>query len=306
MSGKIWKAVACVLALCLLAYLVIVDYSMYQEQISPENYMKVKEAGAIEIRKGNEETGGDSTGSIDNEKENGTGIDIPAETQETDQESEISSNQALVTGVLLCFDQIHEIIYDTVFPLLEQKNIAGMMVFRAGLLPGDYGRISTDECLEMVDAGWTVAIGSSSELDLSQNTEETRAAFSSYLDSYLEAIDNRIGIRPEIFCFDEGEYHQEYDRILEEHGITGMRVFSEEGVLQTNNGITQKNGVRIGEEMDESAVSEKIRNYSSVMLCTQVSDDPSGSSKISMEHFSAVIDWIIDNDNLEIMDPGTF
>jgi len=117
------------------------------------------------------------------------------------------------------------LLYDKIFPILKGSDpdfpaLVGMIVLTPDELPGDEGNITLEELREMLEAGWSIAVGYDGFEDLDE-----------YLDGMAELLSERCRLNmPETVYFDYNQYTRGYDDILASHNIECVIHHEEEGL----------------------------------------------------------------------------
>ncbi|MDY2628732.1 MAG: polysaccharide deacetylase family protein [Lachnospiraceae bacterium] len=280
------KIVCCLVAALLFLYLMIWDYPSLKKRLDPIVY-------SAEL---SEETNGDkgsaeAAGNLEKDNEAGTQDEQEESThaQSTEQEEQPA---AAACEVHLYFDQIFESAYEQLYPVMKEKGYTGTLVLVDGQLPGDRLQMTEDQCREMLDNGWELAIGGSEEIDMSGNTEEVAVKWGTYLKQYLKDIKTRMNVVPTTYCFNEGEYREEFDPILKELGFTTIRYYGDQELEAEKDGLTRIRGYRINQEVEIDDVLEDLNGYSAVALSTRrVADDiKTPSEDIEIGRFKKLLD----------------
>lgn len=206
------------------------------------------------------------------------------------------------TGVYLYFDQVFESCYEQLYPQMKEMGYTGTMVLTDGQLPGNYLQMTVAQCTEMLDNGWELAMGGSKQIDLTENLDDVETEWRAYLEQYLAEIKRRLNVVPTIYCFNEGEYREEFDDILKEYGFKTIRYFGEED-LQKEDELVRIRAIQVEQNTDISSAAEDLKNYSTVALCARrvAEDVPSGSENIQIGKYCDLLKSIHENDGLHIM-----
>lgn len=270
MSKNIWKILACIMAFGLLAYLIFVDYGAYQKQIVSQT--EARERGKV------------------------------GKSQDEAEIKEKDTTEVQTTAVVLCFDQFNEMLYEQLYPYLKDKQLTGIFVLENGFLPGDYKKISTRQCMELIESGWSVAVGGSSEFELTPEADGMQDKFDEYLSKYLDRIKIRTGIRPGMYCFYEGESWESYAEILKKNDITQIRSSSEEKSQQEGEFSIIKS-ICLKEETELPDLMDKIHSSDVVMLNMEIetTEQNNPSQELSMERFKEIVDQLQEEDGIQIV-----
>ncbi|MDY4968993.1 MAG: hypothetical protein SO101_01845 [Lachnospiraceae bacterium] len=234
----LWKLLFCLAAILVFLYLICLDYPNYQKNTAPH-----QENSTTWDRQNSEKTNMDVTESSE--------IDAVTDETETDTETKENGNADKKKGrIALCLDYSRRSIYDVVFPLFKEKNLTGIVVFKQNMLPGGYERLTSDQCNELVKAGWIIALGGEKNLNLKENTAETRKKLDEYLGKYKQAVENRVSTKVRFFCFEENEYFEEYDGILKAHDITALRCYEEDKISGSNQTLLKFSSCKAAENTE--------------------------------------------------------
>lgn len=288
------KAIIIIAALALFAYLLLIDYPSYREQLAPTQ-TTVSQATVqtqTEENSGEEET--DQSEAVDQ-----------AETDATATQTELAAQleqlyaQYPASNVALCFDQMDELIYEQLAPLLAEYGWTGTVVFRDGDLPGDYGKMTTVQCQELRNAGWEFAIGSDSEIDMTAATDDVVQQLDDYLESYLERIRVRVAVTPTTFIFAEGEYQSAFDEVLEAHGISRI-LYVPDGTTEITESDTIEKIPYVSPASTSTAedVTLSVACYQNAAICTQVADD---GASYSMTDYETLLQSVSEEQLVEIV-----
>lgn len=266
---RVFGVLACILAFALFAYLILVDYPSMKQELTP------KSIGSLPVS---------VSGDLEQEREHNQDDSALPETQEP---SEVPENgdealkseeqledlyaQCAPSKVALCFYQINDSAYDELYPLLNRYGLVGTLVLHDGQLPGDNGKISTAACQELTTAGWTFAVGGSSDIDMVTDPEAAAEELDHYLDRYLERIRVRIAVTADTFIFGEGEYQEVFDEVLEAHGFTKV-LYVPDGVTQisSTDDLEKIPYYSISQSTDLSEAVQTAQNYGNVVLTTRL------------------------------------
>ncbi|MCD8367326.1 MAG: polysaccharide deacetylase family protein [Clostridiales bacterium] len=289
------KVVLCLLAVALAAYLLLIDYPALMATLNGAG----EAGGSAEVL--NAESSSGTVPEEDDEKADdadasATGAES-LETQAAAMEEELEAlyQQCEATSVALCLDQISALVYTDVYPALSDAGDTGTVVFTNSWLTGDNGRIQTSEFNRMVSAGWSYAVGGDSTLELTGTQEEIVVAWQARLETYLERIRVRSGVRPTIYCFREGEYLPDYDEILESLGFTAIQYYPEDAAEDDGEGALLKTvGIPISEETQADEVLDELRAYPGAVLVTQVTNET------QVEYFLDLIEELKESDTVTI------
>lgn len=275
------KVVLCLLAVALAAYLMLVDYPALmatlngnneaERSVEVQNAADSSEAEAEESEAAAEDDGESSAESLKDQE-----AELEAELEELYQQCE-------PTSVALCFDQLSALVYTDIYPALSEAGDVGTVVFTNSWLTGDNGRIQTAGFTAMVNAGWSYAVGGDSTLELTGTEEEIVAAWQARLETYLDRIRVRSGVRPTIYCFREGEYLPAYDEILESLGFTTIRYYPEDAAEDDGESALLKVvGIPISEESEANEILDELRAYPGAILVAQVTNDAQAEHCLSL------------------------
>ncbi len=129
--------------------------------------------------------------------------------------------------MILFFDNMEENLYTDVYPLLSSYGHKGTVVMKDLVIPGDEGAISREHFDLLMTEGWDAAIGCSDSVTMTDfdATEQMTA----YLDKYIAKLKaNNITV-PVTFCFDKGDYSEEFEEVLSHFGFKIIRHYGETG-----------------------------------------------------------------------------
>lgn len=132
---------------------------------------------------------------------------------------------------LVCFTSVNQSLFTQAYPQLQLKGCSGVFIMQDGKLPGDYNTITVEECLELLDAGWSYGISI-------KDGAASEAEWQLLVQEYLSKMRERIGVSPSVYCFLEGRYSAESVAFLEDNEITTIlyqekeKVKAVEGALQ--------------------------------------------------------------------------
>ena len=243
------KVVSCILSAVLFLYLMVWDYPRYKNKLNSESIVGA-ESLSVE--------GGEAAGDSVNQKEPEAQIE------------ELKKQQtAAGSTIYLYFDQVFESCYDQLYPLMKEMGYTGTMVLMDGQLPGDYLQMTETQCKEMLDDGWELAVGGSEDIDLTADFADVESEWRAYLENYLAEIKMRLNIVPTIYCFNEGEYREEYDEILKEYGFKTIRYFGDEILQGKQNGLNRIRAYRVVQNTDIDNAVDELSTYSVTALCTR-------------------------------------
>ena len=113
----------------------------------------------------------------------------------------------------LCFNVADEQLYSEIYPILEEQDLTGIIILRNDQLPGDKYAIPVQDFLNLLQAGWNSAIS------LSRPQGESDEAWKSRVQTYMQKLQKRTGIKTKIYCFPEGACSEPEAKILEELGF---------------------------------------------------------------------------------------
>lgn len=272
----ILKTLCCIMAIIVFSYLIFWDYPVFKESLSPVNQKQLS-AG------------------MDEDKE--------VTLDSLDEQIKELKNQRITSGrITLVFDQINHTSYEELYPLMEEKGYSGVLVMREKRLPGDYLQITKEECEEMLDEGWTLAVGGSNDIDMTGDLETVMSEWTDYLTEYVLDIKEMLGTAPTMYCFDEGEYKEEFDTVLKELGFTTIRYFGKEDLEGKHNGITRIQGYRISEDMDVSDMVKALKEYTEVDLSTRLvtKDIDDSGQDMDINTYEQILDAIEEEEKLYI------
>lgn len=107
------------------------------------------------------------------------------------------------------FTDLDKEIYTQVFPLMQKKNLTGVLALSPDELPNMDGNIIRREFEEMLNAGWSYCVFWDGSGDLESFLFDVKDAF------YLISL-----TMPKSIYFAPGSYSSEYQEILEEYGFS--------------------------------------------------------------------------------------
>lgn len=289
---NVWKALACLLAFALFTYLILFDYPSMKQ-------------GLLSQSTGNPQVG----------------ADLPAEDEDADQDAETSSltqeadpqkaeaqldallDQCAPTKVTLCFRQIDASAYETLYPLLNQHGLVGALVLHDGQLPGDNGKISTADCWEMANNGWMFVVGDNGDIDMSADPEDAAAALGEYLDSYLSRIWVRIAVKVDTFMFDEGEYRESFDEVLESRGFTRILYVPDgETQVSSTDSLEKIPYYTLSQSADLEEAVQTAKRYGSVALSTRLveAEIPDETLDCTIDRYEALLQALAEDGLTEV------
>ena len=281
------KVICCILSAAIFLYLMVWDYPQYKSKLMAE---------AIA---GQEIPFSEILGDMGNIEELEKQIaELDAQIAELEKQQKDAG-----TRVYLYFDQIYESCYDQLFHLMKEMGYTGTMVLTDGQLPGDRLQMTEDQCKEMLDNGWELAIGGIEQIDLTADLSEVKVQWKAYLTTYLSEIKQRLNVVPTTYCFNEGEYREEFDVILKEFGFQTIR-YSAEEKIQKKDDMTRIRTYHVTQDTDISTAVNELKTDSSVALCTRrvASEIGAGSKNIEIEKYKELLETIKETDGLIIAD----
>lgn len=258
------KCLICLLIFLIFVYCVVFDYPSYSRDIRVESEV------IQHVQKNDSET--DRT-EKDAEKATEGELEEKEQSEVSDEEKLQEIEETLKqlykyapSNAYIGIEYINSSVYDYLYPVLRDAGYAGVMVLRNGVLPGDERRITVEQCQKLLDAGWNFAVGANYDIDLTTYTEETALEWGAYLQEYSAEIKEKIGAAPNMYCFDEGEYHQEFDRILAENGYNVILYYddSAEDVIVMNN-MVKINCVRITAQTAGEELVSAVKGFHNVL-----------------------------------------
>lgn len=257
---RIKKGLVCLFTFLILCYCVFFDYPVYSGSV------RVK-SEEIQHISGESPKPQESAVTEESEKETETASEDNDEKRLAEIEDTLKQLYKYApSNVYLGIEYINSFVYDYLYPTLRDAEYAGVLVLRNGVLPGEERRITVEQCRELLDAGWNFAVGANYDIDLTEYSESVALEWREYLHDYSARIKERIGVAPNIYCFDEGEYHQELDRILAENGFNVILYYddSAEDVVVMNN-MVKINCVRVTAQSDTEELVSAVKNYHNVL-----------------------------------------
>lgn len=132
---------------------------------------------------------------------------------------------------VVCFTSIDRSVFTQAYPKLRAREYTGVFIMKDGKLPGDYNTITVEECLELLNAGWSYGISLTDEF---ASEESWQASVQEYLDD-LRA---RISVLPSVYCFEEGEYSADSVAFLAKNGFSAV-LYDEKEQPEAVEGIVQ-------------------------------------------------------------------
>ncbi len=219
-------------------------------------------------------------------------LSLEAQVAALEEELEQLYQQCSTTSVALCFDQIGELVYSDIYPVLSSYGETGTVVSSNGWLIGDNGRIQTNEFLALMEEGWSYAVGGDESLELSGTEDEMIAAWRTNLEEYMERIQVRTGVVPTAYCFREGEYLSAYEEVLMEAGFTAIRYFSEDAVEDSGESSLQRvAGILITEGGQADTLLDELQAYPGAVLVAQVvADEDYEDGQITLESYLTLLE----------------
>ncbi|MDY2628723.1 MAG: polysaccharide deacetylase family protein [Lachnospiraceae bacterium] len=258
---KYLRAAVCGIFICsciLLGWMIVYETGLIEKAVSEKKETDSNNRAAETSEVVDQENGTNGSESLKSQLEN---IDK--------QIRELEKQQAAAgCEVHLYFDQVFESAYEQLYPVMSERGYTGTLVLTNGQLPGDNLQMTEQQCREMLDAGWELAVGGSRDIDMNGDLQDVMEEWSSYLEQYLEEIKTRMNIVPATYCFNEGEYREEFDQVLKEYGFTTIRYFGDGELESEKNGLIRIRGYRVTQEQENDAVKD-LSGYSSVALSTR-------------------------------------
>lgn len=285
------KVALCLLAAALTGYLFLVDYPRLMTNLNGG------ETAVTAETMDNQEAGSQEADESEPQEEAAAYIDAVAQETAMEEELEQLYQQRDTTSVALCFEQIGEVIYDDIYPVLTEQGEMGTVVFTNGLLTGDNYQVRTEEFRTMMDNGWSYAIGGDG------TDAENAAAWQTSLETYMKNIRTRTGVVPTIYCFQEGEYQSAYDEILKADGFTAIRYFAEDAAGDNGDSSLQKIvGIRLTENTQAAEVLEVLEAYSGAALLARVvsADETDEENWITLETYLSLLKELRGSDALTL------
>lgn len=293
------KLICCLMTAVLFFYLVIVDYPKLVVRLDPR---VAGQTGFEGLNMG--ESDSDTENQIIEDVQNTADSSPEEQVKLLEKQIEELEKQQSTSGcaVSLYFDQVFESGYEQLFPMMKEKGLTGTLVLTDGQLPGDNLQMTEEQCLEMLDAGWELAVGGSEDIDMTGNLQTVAAAWGTYLKGYLKEIKTRLNLVPTTYCFNEGEYRKEFDAVLKELGFKTIRYYGDADLEGTADGLTRIRGYRVSQNSDVKTVVKDLGEYSSAALSTRrVAEGIEGDSQnIEINKYESLLDSIQKSDNLYI------
>ncbi|MCD7748565.1 MAG: hypothetical protein LUH42_00760 [Oscillospiraceae bacterium] len=185
------KVALCLLAVALTGYLFLVDYPRLMTNLNGGGTAETAEtAETVDSQEAGSQEADESASQSEPQEEASAYIDAVAQETALEEELEQLYQQRAATSVALCFEQIGEVVYDDIYPVLSEQGEPGTVVFTNGLLTGDNYQVMTDEFHTMMDHGWSYAIGGDG------TDAENAAAWQTSLETYMANILKRTDIVP--------------------------------------------------------------------------------------------------------------
>lgn len=291
---NVWKVLACLLAFALFAYLILFDYPSMKQ-------------GLLSQSGGNPQAGAsspageaDGTGQTSGES---SALAPEANAQDLQAQLDALRAQCAPAKVALCFRQLDASAYETLYPLFEQRGLVGTLVLHDGQLPGDNGKISTADCWEMANAGWTFAIGDDSDIDMSTDPEAAAEALGEYLDSYISRIWVRIAVKVDTFMFDEGEYQESFDEVLESRGFTRILYVPDgETQVSSTDSLEKIPYYTLSQSSDLEEAVQTAKRYGSVALSTRLveAEIPDETLDCTSDRYEALLQALAEDGLTEV------
>lgn len=281
---KFFKVVVVIAAFVLFTYLIVLDYPGFRKSLVPTGTLDVK----------TEQYSPDNSGEQMDVAEPSDDQQDPEEVPDVDVESELNQlyQQYPPTKVALCFQQIDESTYEELYPLLSAYDLTGTLVLRNGQLPGDNNKIATTECEELVEAGWDFAVGMSEEIELAGDPQTAATQLDSYLESYLNRIQVRVAVEPTVFFCSQGEYLEEFDAVLLDHGFTTLLYVPDgEQVLSGTGELEKIPVVAVSQETTISDAVYSTKQFVGCVVATRIVS--SEIEDISVDYTTAGLDALV-------------
>lgn len=295
------KFICCILTVLLFFYLVFIDYPKMVASMNPrvsEEFESMSlEKDSSSFKNETFEAGGD---------ENESSLkDLEKKSKEIDEQIKELKKQQASSGcfVNLFFDQVFESGYEQLFPLMKEKGVVGTLVLTDGKLPGDNLQMTENQCLEMLNAGWELAVGGSEDIDMTGNLQTVLTEWSSYLTDYIAQIKLRLNRVPTTYCFNEGEYREEFDVVLKEFGFKKIRYYGDASLEGNADGLIKIRGYRVSQNSDTEDVIKNLKEYSSVALSTRrvTKEIENPSRNIEIDKYESILDAIQKEDSMCIV-----
>lgn len=127
----------------------------------------------------------------------------------------------MITGhgtVCLIFTDLDAIVFDEIWPDMQEHGMAGVLLISDGQFPGTDGNITMEQFQKMIESGWEYCL----------EWSEQEGNLESWLSKMKVKLEqNGLGF-PETIYFSNGNYRQEENLILEKFAISGV-VYPGEG-----------------------------------------------------------------------------
>lgn len=302
---RIKKGLVCLLVFLIFAYCVFFDYPSYSKDVRVKseeikhtsiNTGSPKPETETEKDKGSEEESEEEQSSVSDESSDEEKL---AEVEDTLKKLYKYAPSNAYVGI----EYINSFVYDYMFPVLQDVGSTGLLVLRNGVLPGDERRITVEQAQEMVDAGWSFAVGANFDIDLTTYSEETALEWGAYLQEYSGEIRERMGKAPNIYCFDEGEYHPEYDKILAMNGFNVILYYddSADNVVVMDK-MVKINCVRITAETKGEDLISTVKNYHNVVTMVHLTESSPTDESINTfsGQYKDLLTALNDSDSIEL------
>lgn len=196
------------------------------------------------------------------------------DTQEPDiedtQEPDIEAIRAQITNTkaILLVGSIRQSVYDAIYPALNDMGYTGTLLFFNGHLTGDYLQISTPKFQELVNDGWSFAMGG-----IGSNLSDDD--WQSSLLEEMSLIEYRCGIRPSVYYFQPGEYRPELENILREEGFAAFYYSTEDAanIAEETSDLRKCCYIPVSKEEDLQALLDQAWSYDSAVFGAAVDSE---------------------------------
>ena len=249
----------------------------------------------------------------------------------------LAEKQKGTTCILLCFDDLGENLYDTVFTSMDDYGFKGTFSLKNGVIPGlDEAEMDAEEFEEMLDSGWDLAVSfgknaasdedgeDGEETETTVETDDTGEAIVSepvlrtgkewldQIDSFRQRLEENEMVVPEILFCSQEQYESVSEDQLTSLGFEMVRVENteefpaisvDEGkLLKIDSGLYSQRS-DLGNQI-EQAVQKGESLAIDVNRVIRITSDP--DYELSASRFSALLSQLKSMEEQELLHVYTF
>lgn len=211
------------------------------------------------------------------------------------QELDIEAIRAQIpnTKTVLFVGSIRQSVYEKIYPALSNMGYTGTLLFFNGHLTGDYQQMSTPQFQELVNAGWSFAMGGIYS-DLSNDDWQN-----SLLEG-MSLIEYRSGVRPSVYYFQSGEYRPELETILQEEGFSALYYSAEdaENAAEGTSDLRKICYIPFSAEKDLQALLDQAWSYNSAAFGAAVDSD---GEELTAEAWNELLSLLSTDGRFDVM-----